>query len=237
MKKFIKNSILTIAVVTALVSCTKYDSNINAAANATTAGLSSSSLNNRVVSGFVVDANTIPNLPAGNLPTPYNSFRKLLTYDTVATVNKTPVYKVGDTINVVAYMKGDDSAIAKRKINFRFFKAPTAFITPANPPTVINVMQRAEDSYRGFAPAAGDILDTKSLAAIVSTNVAPFNVFVVANENVNGINYNTYLVRLAYIIPATYVSGTVVSINFTANTAGAANDLGNVNWIYAFRIK
>lgn len=204
---------------------------VNGSANTATAASSNLSLNNRITAAFVKDSSTLPNVNVGATGT-YNKFRRFLTYDTIATVNKTPVYNVGDVINVVAYLKGDDSAIAKRRINFRFFQTPTSFITP----TAVNVLQRAEDSYRGFAPATADILATASLTSISATTVSPFDVSLVGTETIGGINYNIYLVKLIYTIPASF-SGKIISINFTTNTAGSATDLGNVNWIYAFRVR
>jgi hypothetical protein len=59
------------------------------------------------------------------------------------------------------------------------------------------------------------------------------------NESVGGINYNTYLVQFTFTVPAPtatkWLPGQVFSINFNAGVA--AGDAGNVNWIYAFRIK
>ncbi|MFC4261844.1 hypothetical protein ACFOWM_03050 [Ferruginibacter yonginensis] len=232
MKNILKYAFVVAAVAAVTTSCKKFDTNINGAANTTTSAASYLTLNNRVQAAFVIDSSTLPYLPAGLLPSSYNKFRKLLTYDTVATVNKPTIYNVGDVINIVGYLKGDDSAIAKRRINFRFFQPPSSFITP----TALFPMQRAEESYRGFAPATADILNTVSTTNIAPTNVAPFNVSIVNNESIAGINYNTYLVRLTYTIPAS-LSGKLISINLTANTAGAAADIGNVNWIYAFRVR
>lgn len=231
MKTTINQIILAVCIASLFTACTKDDNEINAAANSATAASINLSLNNRVTAAFVKDSSTLPNINVG-APGTYNKFRRFLTYDTVATVNKTPVYNVGDVINVVAYLKGDDSAIAKRRINFRFFQTPTSFVTP----TAANVLQRAEDSYRGFAPATADILTTASLPSITPTTVTPFEVSIVGNETIAGINYKTYLVKLNYTIPASF-SGKIISINFTANTSGTATDVGNVNWIYAFRVR
>ena len=231
MKKILKQLIYTTLLLPAFSACTKYNNDINGPANTATAASSNLSLNNRVIAGFVKDSSTLPNINVGTNGK-YNKFRKFLTYDTTATTNKTSVYNVGDVINVVAFLKGDDSAIAKRKINFRFFQTPTSFITP----TAANVLQKAEDSYRGFAPASTDILSVASLPSITQTSVAPFEVSLVGTESLGGINSNIYLVKLNYVIPAIF-SGKIISINFTANTAGSPSDLGNVNWIYAFRVK
>ena len=231
MKTFIQHSMVAVCIFTVFSACTKDNMEVNGSANTATAASSNLSLNNRITAAFVKDSSTLPNVNVGATGT-YNKFRRFLTYDTIATVNKTPVYNVGDVINVVAYLKGDDSAIAKRRINFRFFQTPTSFITP----TAVNVLQRAEDSYRGFAPATADILATASLTSISSTTVSPFDVSLVGTETIGGINYNIYLVKLIYTIPASF-SGKIISINFTTNTAGSGTDLGNVNWIYAFRVR
>ena len=215
----------------AILSCTKNDVDINGAANTATAGSSNLALTNRVVSAFVLDTTTLPGLTAGSLPA-LSRFRKLLTYDTLAAANKAPLYNVGDVVNFAGFMKGDDTAIAKRKITIRFFQPPTSFITP----TALFPLQRAEDSYRGFAPASADVLNTISLPAISTTLNDSVKVSVVNNEKIGGINYSTYLIRVSYKIPAV-MSGKLISINLSANTSGAASDLGNVNWIYAFRVR
>lgn len=231
MKKILKYTISAVCLSMALTACTKNNNDINGQANAATAASSNLSLSNRVAVAFVKDSSTLPNINVGTNGS-YNKFRKFLTYDTIAATNKTPVYNVGDLIYVVAFLKGDDSAVAKRKINFRFFQAPTSFITP----TAANVLQKAEDSYRGFAPAATDIISIASLPSVMQTSVAPFEVTLIGSESLGGINSNTYLIKLNYVIPSTF-SGKILSINFTANTGGSATDLGNVNWIYAFRVK
>ena len=236
-------SMLTIAVSTVMVSCTKYNNDIDGTANTATATAASTSLTNRVVAGFIVDATTMPALPAASLPASYNVFRKLLTYDTVTTANKPPAYKAGDVITILGYLKGDDYAIGKRKINVSLFKAPAAFITPANPPSVINVMQNAEDRYRSYQPGiAGSATapDTAfSLVSITPTTATPFNVANAMSESIAGVNYNTYLVQLTFTIPAAtatkWLPGQVFSINLNAGVA--AGDFGNANWIYAFRLK
>jgi hypothetical protein len=229
MNRYIKLAFMSLVIIT--VSCSKSNDDINAASNAATAASSSLTLNNRVFAAFIGDSSTLPNLAAGVLPVSYNKFRKLLTYDTASAANKPPVYKVGDVINIVTYVKGDDSAIVKRKINFRFFQPPASFVTP----TALYPLQKAEDSYRGFVPASADILDFIS-APIAPTSTSPFNISIVGKESIGGINSNIYLVQFAYTIPATLL-GKLVSVNFTTNTAGAASDIGNVNWIYAFRVK
>ncbi len=243
MKKNIKYSFLVLTLAAMVVSCTKYSNDIDAASNTNSTTLASSALNNRVVAGFIVNATSLPNVPASVLPVGYNPFRKILTYDTVATVNKPPTYKAGDVINIVGYLKGDDFAITKRRINLSLYKAPTAFITPANPPSIINVMQSAEDRYRTYQPGlsgSSTAPDTAfSLSTITPTNVSPFNVLQVLNETVNGINYNTYMVHFTFTVPAPtatkWISGQVFSINLNAGVA--ASDVGNINWIYAFRIR
>lgn len=243
MKPIFRYLVCCVAIAATTSSCEKYDNNTDGAANTATAASATLSLNNRILAGFVVDANTLPQLPAGLLPAGYNRFRKLFTYDTTAAANRVPVYTVGDVITIVGYFKGDDFAISKRRINFGLFRAPSAFITPANPPTVINVLQNAEDRYRSYQPGAAGTATaadtTFTLTSIAATNAAPFNVYTVFNESVNGINYNTHLVQLRFTIPAPYngkfVPGQVFSINFNAGVAGG--DLGNINWIYAFRIR
>ncbi len=229
MNRYIKLGFITAIIVT--VSCSKNSDAINAAANTVKAASSSLSLNNRVLAAFISDSSTLLNLASGVLPGSYNKFRKLLTYDTSATANKAPVYQVGDVINILTYIKGDDSAIVKRKINFRFFQPPSSFITP----TALYPLQKAEDSYRGFAPASADILDFISVP-IAATSTSPFNISIVGKESIGGINSNIYLIQLSYTIPISLM-GKLVSINFTTNTTGAASDIGNVNWIYAFKIK
>ena len=235
--------LIAISCLAIVTSCKKYENNIDSASNTATAASSALALNNRVLAGFVIDATTLPALQPGLLPASYNKFRKLLTYDTVLVVNKPPAYTAGDVITIVAYLKGDDFAVSKRKINVGLFKAPVAFITPANPPTVVNVLQFAEDRYRSYQPGITGSLTaadtTFTLAAIAPTNVVPFNVVTGFNESINGLNYNTYLVRLTFTVPAPYngkfLPGQVFSINVNAGVV--AGDLGNVNWIYAFKIK
>ena len=243
MKYKLKTVFVSIIIAASLFSCKKYDNNIDSESNTATAASSALALNNRILAGFVIDANTLPTLQTGLLPTSYNKFRKLLTYDTVVNANKPPAYTAGDVITIVGYLKGDDFAISKRKINVGLFKAPLAFITPANPPAVVNVLQNAEDRYRSYQPGVTGSLTaadtTFALAAITPTNATPFNVVTGLTETINGLNYNTYLVRLNFTIPTPYngkfLPGQVFSINFNAGVS--AGDLGNVNWIYAFKIK
>ena len=256
MKQFIKYTVFTILVVTVITSCTKYNTDINGAANTANAAAANSTLNNRITAGFVVNSTTIPNLPAGVLPN-LTTFRRFLSYDTTKRAgflaDTLPVYKAGDVITIVGYLKGDEFAITKRKINVSLFKAPGSFITPANPPTVINVLTRAEESYRSYQPgvqtsatAFNAIADTiLSLPSITTTTSLPFNVSKVFSEQVGGINYDTYLIQLTFTIPATYngkfASGNVMSINLNAGAPFAfvntAETASNINWIYAFRIR
>jgi len=240
--KTLKNIVYAVCISIAFTACTKDNNDINGAANTATAGSSALSLNNRVLAAFIIDSSTLPALPAGTLPATgtYNRFRKLFTYDTVATANKPVAYSVGETVNIIGYMKTDDTAAVKRRILVRLFRAPSSFITVANPPAVINVLQRAEDSYRTYAPGAGTnpIADTTfSLPIIAPSNVAPFNVTLAANENIGGIKYNIYLIKVAFTIPASY-SGRLMSINLNANvTPSSREEYGNANWIYAFRVR
>ena len=238
------HSILYCLIITIILfSYKKYENNINGAANTEATSSATFALNNRILAGFIIDGTTLPNLPAGLLTASYNKFRKFFTYDTVANANKPPAYTAGDVITIVGYLKGDDFAISKRKINVSLFKAPAAFITPANPPSVINVLQNAEDRYRSYQPGALGSLNaadtTFTLAAIAPISSAPFSVATSFSESINGINYNTYLIQLKFTIPAPYsgkfLPGQVFSINLNAGVA--AGDLGNVNWIYAFKIK
>ncbi len=256
MKKFIKLTAVIFFIGSTITSCTKYNSDINGAANTTNAAATNSTLNNRVTAGFIVNSSTLPNLPAGVLPT-LTTFRRFLSYDTTKRTgffaDTLPVYKAGDVITIVGYLKGDEFAITKRKINVSLFKAPSSFITPANPPGVINVLTRAEESYRSYQPgvqtsatAFNAVADTiLSLPSIVPTNLAPFNVSKILNESIGGINYDTYLIQLTFTIPMAYngkfVSGNVMSINLNAGAPFAFVNSGetasNINWIYAFRIK
>ncbi|MFN0081321.1 MAG: hypothetical protein ACKVOM_02295 [Ferruginibacter sp.] len=242
MKKIIKFSYITLSISLLVVGCTKNDVAINGAANTTTAGSSVLSLNNRVLAAFIIDESTLPQLPAGTLPATgaFNKFRRLFTYDTVATANKPVAYNVGETVNIIGYMKTDDTAAIKRRIIVRLFRAPASFVTVANPPSVVNVMQRAEDSYRTYAPGAGTnpVADTTfTLPTIAPSTTAPFNVTIAGSESIGGIKYNIYLVKVAFTIPASY-SGRLMSVNLNANvTPGSTEQNGNVNWIYAFRVR
>jgi hypothetical protein len=233
----IKNIGLVIVAAALLASCAK-DAPSSPDANNQTIGLPLFNLGNRITSNFVIDSSTIPGVPAGIYPlnlagfTNFNKFRKIGTFDTVATVNKPTVVSVGSTINIVTYIKGDDTAMAKRSINFRLFKAPTAWITPTA--SLGNVMFVAENFYRGYTVASGDVLATSVLAGPIVANTTPvFKVTKVANENNAGINVSTYVVAFAYTIPATF-AGQLVSVNFNVGAAGS--DLGNVTWPYAFRV-
>jgi hypothetical protein len=241
MKQIMKYILFAFAISTAIVSCKKEEANLNGAANSATAGASYLSLNNRIMSAFVIDSSSFPQIPAGILPISYNRFRKQLTYDTIATANKPRVYNVGDAINIVAFVKGDDSAIAKRSISFKFFGVPTIYPGASaatnwikaisNPPQ--SPIQAAEDSIRGFVPRSIDVLNTVNVASIVVNNTFPINITKVNAEQINGIAYSTYIVQLSYVIPAA-LSGKLTSINFSVGTG--RNDIGTVNWNYAFRV-
>jgi len=255
MKQFIKYTVFTMLIVTIITSCTKYNTDVNGAANTANSAAANSSLNNRVTAGFIVNSSTIPNLPAGVLPS-LTTFRRFLSYDTSKRAgffaDTLPVYKAGDVITIVGYLKGDEFAITKRKINIGLYKAPTAWFSTSIA-TNINVMQNAEDRYRSYQPGAqitatafNAVADTiLSLPSIVPTNAAPFNVSKILNESIGGINYDTYLIQLTFTIPAAYngkfVSGNVMSINFnngaTFGFTNTAENAGNINWIYAFRIR
>ena len=234
---------IIVALSATVTSCKKYENNTDGVANTALSSSSALTLNNRILAGFVIDATTLPNVTASQLPTSFNKFRMQLTYDTTITANKPPAYTAGDVITIVGYLKGDDVAISKRKINLSLFKAPVAFITPANPPSIINVLQNAEDRYRSYQPGAAGTATaadtTFTLTGIIPTAVAPFNISLAFSESINGINYNTYLVQVTFTIPAPtatkWIPGQIFSINLNAGVS--AGDLGNVNWIYAFRIK
>ena len=264
--KVIFKMLFTAVCSAAIISgCTKNNNDINGAENTAAAASSSLTLNNRIVAGFITDASTLPALPAGILPAEgtYNRFRKLFTYDTISVVNKPPAYTAGNVVTIVGYLRGDDFALTKRKINLSFFKAPPSFITPANPPTVINVLQRAEDSYRSYQPSAqtgvtlptatppnapifSPVADTTFTLPIISAAITgSLTVTNAVSESIGGINYTTYLVSLSFTIPAAYgtkfTPGSVYSLNLnTGATFGflnSAENLGNTNWIYAFRIR
>ncbi len=256
MKHLIKNTLIALVSILIISSCTKYKTDIDATANTANAAASNSTLNNRITLGFIANNSTLPNLPT-SLISSLTTFRRFQSYDTTKRTgffpDTVPVYKAGDVITLAAFLKGDDFAITKRKINFGLFKAPSTFITPANPPAVINVMTRAEDSYRSYQPGAqtsatafSPVADSIiSLPSIVTTSNSQFEVTPFATEIVGGINYTTYLVQLKFTIPAAYngkfVSGNVMSINFnngaTFGFTNTAEVAGNINWIYAFRIK
>lgn len=241
MKSIIKKYLVTIAVATAIVSCTKNNDAIDVAANTANTAATTFSLNNRVLAAFVIDSSSIPGLPAGTLPAGYNKFRKQLTYDTIASANKPKVYNVGDTVIVLAYVKGDDNAIGKRNINFKFFGIPTFYTSSGNwikvttnPPQ--SPIQAAEDSIRGFAPRSIDVFSTVSRPAIAEITDTLVSIKKVGTGQVNSINNTTYLVQLNYIIPVE-LSGKLTSINFAVGTGNLKNDLGNVNWNYAFKVR
>jgi hypothetical protein len=225
-------STLLIAIVIVNTSCKKDTDTVNGTANTANAAVNTFSLNNRLLAAFVLDGTTLPNV---TIPTTYNKLRKLLTYDTLAAANKPIVYNVGDVITILGYIKGDDYAISKRNINIRFFQpSPATFNRPAD----LYPIQRAEDSIRNYAPnssAGAILLDQFSIPTIANTNTSPFTVTTVGSELVNGITNTTYLVKIEYTIPAS-ISGKLVSINFNVNNS-LRNDLGTVNWIYAFRVR
>jgi hypothetical protein len=232
MKKTIKLLTMVLVIAMVMVSCKKDADTTNAAANTANAAANTFSLNNRVLAAFVLDGNTLPNIA---LPASFNKFRKLLTYDTIATANKPVVYNVGDVITILGYVKGDDNAISRRNINIRFFQpSPSTF----NRPTDLYPTQRAEDSIRNYAPntaAGATILDQLATLNISNTATTPFTISTASTEVVNGVNYTTFLIKVDYTIPAT-LSGKLVSINFNINNS-LRNDIGNVNWIYAFRVR
>jgi hypothetical protein len=233
----IKNIGLVIVAAALLASCAK-DAPSSPEANNQVIGLPLFNLGNRITSNFVIDSSTIPGVAAGIYPlnlagfTNFNKFRKIGTFDTVATANRAPNVAVGSTINIVTYIKGDDSAMAKRSINFRLFKAPSAWITPTA--ALGNVMFAAENAYRGYTVGSGDVLATSVLAGPIMANTTPvFKITKVANENNAGINVSTYVVAFTYTIPAAF-AGQLISVNFNVGAAGG--DLGNVTWPYAFRV-
>jgi hypothetical protein len=251
MKSFIKIILVATTIASIAVGCTK-DDVVDTTANQALTSASTFSLSNRLLAGFVIDSSSVPNLSTSLLPTGYNGFRKLLTYDTIASGNKPKVYTVGQVINISTYVRGDDAAIANilNGINFRFFGVPTIYTGAAsssnwiksvsNPPQ--SPVQAAEDSIRGFVPRSIDVLNTVSLPTINAGAVTPFTIFKVNTELSNGISYSTYLVNLAYTIPAS-LSGKLISVNFSVRTSLSGttassfrNDLGNVNWNYAFRV-
>jgi len=220
MKSTLKISIFVIAAGVIIESCAKEKDNFNAAANhANTAG-ATFSLNNRVVAGFVTDAATLCDLPPGSLPAKYNIFRKQLTYGTILNANKPKLYNLGDTIVILAFLRGDDAAIAERSINFKFTGLPTAFSNatavnkwvPVSPHPPISPIQSAEDSIRGFALRSIDVLRTVSFPTITEAVSDTLTINRAATGVVNGITTSTYLVQLNYII-ITELSGILTSIN------------------------
>jgi hypothetical protein len=238
MKSKLKILLAVVAMLTTIISCSKNNDEPNGPANTATAASSNLTLSNRVVAAFVIDSSSLRAIPTGTLPTSgYNKFRKQLTYDTLTSANKPKVYKVGDTVTILAYVKGDDYSIGKRGLYFRFFQVPTAFSSATSfiKPTALFPIQSAEDSIRNFAPRTVDVLSQVSFATIAPTSSDSLKVSALAGENVNGIKYSTYLVQYNYIIPAA-LSGKLISVNFTVSTA-LRNDLGNVNWIYAFYVR
>ncbi len=251
MKSIFKNLLVAITVIGFAASCTK-DEVINTDANAGLAGASTFTLSNRLLAGFVLDS-TAAGVPAGALPTGYNNFRKQLTYDTIATANKPKIDTVGQVITIAVFIKGDDAAISNslNGINFRFFGTPTLYPfassasnwvkLASNPPQ--SFIQAAEDSIRGFIPKATDVLATVASPAIAAGSTPTFTITKVAAENINGVSYSTYVILLTYSIPPAF-AGKLISVNFCTRTSlsGASpsnfrNDLGNVNWNYAFRVK
>ena len=80
------------------------------------------------------------------------------------------------------------------------------------------------------------VLCATAVVSITVTNTFPLEVTKVATEKLSGINYNTYLVKLNYIIPIA-LSTKLVSINFSVSAGTLRNDVGNVNWNYAFRVR
>jgi hypothetical protein len=231
MKSTIKIFFAAAMIFTALAGCKKTSDDVNGAANTAAAAAANLTLVNRVLAAFVIDSSSLATLPAGTITTKYaKQFRKQLTYDTIAAANKAPRYKVGDTLIILAYVKGDDYALSKRSLNFRFFQVPGTFVKP----TALYPIQAAEDSIRNFAPKSTDVLDQLNFAAIAASASDSLNVTSLPAESVNGINYGTYLVQYRYIIPQA-LSGKLVSVNFTVGTT-LRNDIGNVNWIYAFYV-
>ena len=240
----IKLYFLAASLLVALASCTKTEDISNPAANAATTGAANLSLNNRLQAGFIIDSSTLHFLPAGSLPSGYNKFRKQLTYDTLSAANKPVVYDTNTVITILTYVKGDDSAINRRSINFRFFGVPTLYpggratsnwIKPlSNPPQ--SAVQAAEDSIRNFAPRSIDVLNTVTQSSIRVNTTAPFEITKVKSEVLSGISYSTYLIKLSYTIPPS-LSGKLVSINFSVSSSTIRNDIGNVNWNYAFRVR
>ena len=238
MKSIIKLFLAAGLLGTALAGCGKNNDEVNGPANTATAASANLTLVNRVLAAFVIDSSSFASTAAVTLPSAgYNKFRKQLTYDTLAAANKPKVYKVGDTLVILTYVKGDDYSLSKRSLNFRFFQIPTAFSSSTSfiKPTALYPIQSAEDSIRNFAPRLIDVLHQLSFAAIAATSSDSLKVSALPAESVNGINYSTYLVQYNYKIPAS-LSGKLISVNFAVGTT-LRNDLGNVNWIYAFYVR
>ncbi len=237
MTSITKIFLLAMVLSATIFSCSKNNDAINGAANTATAASSNLVLSNRVLAAFVIDSSSL-SIPAASLPAKgYNKFRKQLTYDTLSTANKPKIYNIGDTITLLAYIKGDDFALSKRSLNIRFFQVPTSFTSSTSfiKPTALYPIQAAEDSIRNFAPRSIDVLNQVSFASIAPAVTDSLKVTLLAPESVNGINYNTYLVQYNYVIPVA-LSGKLISVNFTVGTS-LRNDIGNVNWIYAFYVR
>lgn len=221
-----------------ITGCSKNNDDVNGAANTAIASSANLTLANRVLAAFVIDSTTLKIALPGTLPaTGYNKFRKLLTYDTTTASNKPKIYNVGDTVIILAYIKGDDYALGKRGLNFRFFQVPTAFSSSGSfiKPAALYPIQAAEDSIRNFAPRSIDILSQVNFTSISPIITDSLKVFSLPSEIVNGINYSKLLVQYNYIIPAA-LSSKLISVNFTVGPT-LRNDIGNVNWIYAFYVR
>ena len=231
MRSIIKILFAYTAILTTAISCSKDKTGTNGAANTATAASANLTMVNRVLASFVIDSSSLNLTSSAALPMSYNKFRKLLTYDTISTANKPTKYKVGDTLIILGYVKGDDYAVSKRGLNFRFFQTPTTFITP----NALNPIQVAEESGRNFAPKASDILSQVNFAKIGVTVSDSLNVSALPAQLTNGVNYSTYLVKYRYIIPAA-LQGKLISINFTIDNT-LRSDIGNVNWNLAFYVK
>lgn len=231
MRSTVKILFACMAIVATVISCSKNNDSTNAMANTTIAGSANLTMVNRVMAAFVIDSSSLSFTTPGILPTGFNQFRKQLTYDTIASANKPKTYKVGDTLTILTYVKGDNYAISKRGLNIRFFQTPSTFVKPA----AAYPVQAAEDSIRNFAPKASDILNQVNFTTIAPTVSDSLNVTALPAIATNGINYSTFLVRYRYIIPA-ILQGKLVSVNFTVSNT-LRNDIGNVNWILAFYVK
>ena len=230
MKSIIKILFACTAILTMAISCSKNNNFTYGAANTAIASSANLTLVNRVLAAFVVDSTSLSFTTPGTLPVGYNKFRKQLTYDTLAKANKPTMYKVGDTLMILAYVKGDDYAISKKSLNFKFFQTPVAVIKP----TALYPVQAAEDATRNFAPKASDVLNQVNFAKIAATVSDSLNVTALPAQLNNGINYSTYLVQYRYVIPAA-LKGKLVSINFTTDLT-LVSDIGHVNWMLAFYV-